>query len=425
MDYLDFLYGLKREGVKLDLGIMRQFVSELNHPERDFLSVHVAGTNGKGSTAALLYNIMNQKSPTGLYTSPHLINFNERILLGKEFIPDAKIIQFVELYHDKIVDLSIKSRNPTFFETTTAMAFWYFSTSGAKYASIEVGLGGRLDSTNVITPEVSVITSIGYEHADRLGCSLDSIAYEKAGIIKEGRPVVLGDKKPAVVKTVERVASLRNAPSKNIWSSSTVTDERRTKHGMNLTIETDIASYRIKTAMTGDYQINNIRCALLAAEFLESMGVSKSDVLKGISNTVWPARMEIICRKPTVMVDVAHNPPAAHSLVSSLKKIEGFRPVLLVGMLKDKDYFSFLNIMSEVSDSVVLTIPDEPQRAIEPQLLKPWAEKFFREVRVIRDPREAYLFLKDQGKDILVTGSIYLVGIIKALERSPVKPFIS
>jgi Folylpolyglutamate synthase len=165
-DNLKFLYGLTREGIKLDLAITRQFAHMLVDPQNEFRSFHVAGTNGKGSTSAYIYNILRKKYHTGLYTSPHLVKFNERIIFDTHTIPDQYIESFIDENRPKIEKLGLENRNPTFFETTTIMAYRYFADQKAQYASVEVGLGGRLDSTNIIDPEASIITQIGYEHAD-------------------------------------------------------------------------------------------------------------------------------------------------------------------------------------------------------------------------------------------------------------------
>ena len=159
---LDYLYGLKREGIKLDLEATREFANHLGNPEKNFKNIHVAGTNGKGSISSYTYNILRQKYDTGLYTSPHLIDFNERFIFNKEMISNDYIASFINENRKYIEELGIKKRNPTFFETTTVMAFKYFSDKKADYASVEVGLGGRLDSTNIVNPEISIICQIGY-----------------------------------------------------------------------------------------------------------------------------------------------------------------------------------------------------------------------------------------------------------------------
>lgn len=425
MDYLEFLYGLKREGIKLGLDVMKAFMERLGNPQNTFRTVHVTGTNGKGSTSALVYNILSERFISGLYTSPHLVRFNERILLQKEYIPDSYVEEFLRKNMPAIEELRNINRNPTFFETTTAMAFSYFAENSAEYASIEVGLGGRLDSTNVVNPEVSVITSVGYEHADKLGSSLDAIAYEKGGIIKPGRPVILGDTKKEVVHTIRRLCTLRNSPLHLVDSEVTFSNISESSAGTRFTLGTEKREYTLESPMVGYFQKQNIATAVMAAELLEDQGVAAKHIATGVKNTVWPARMEILSSKPLIMVDAAHNPPAAHALSHSYRKIFQKRPHLLVGMLKDKDYYSVLRILSEVGDAITLTTPDEPQRALPPERLREFAEKFFSSVDVIEDPREAYLQLRDSGEDLLVTGSIYLVGIIKELERSSIKPYLN
>jgi dihydrofolate synthase/folylpolyglutamate synthase len=234
---LEFLYSLKREGVKLDLDIMREFAPRLGNPQDKFKSFHVAGTNAKGSVSSFIYNILRQKFSTGLYTSPHLVKFNERIVVDRDFITDEYMEDFMTKYLPIIIDLMKTRRNPTFFETTTLMAFDYFSNKKVQYGSIEVGLGGRLDSTNIIKPEVSVICNIGYDHFDRLGCTLDSIAYEKGGIIKEGRPVVLSDQKEEVVRTIRRISDLKNSRLFEVAKNSVARNIDEGIHGISFEVK--------------------------------------------------------------------------------------------------------------------------------------------------------------------------------------------
>lgn len=425
MDYLSFLYGLKREGIKLGLEVMSDLVDRLGNPQNSFKSVHIAGTNGKGSTAAIIYNILKQKFKTGLYTSPHLVKFNERILVQDEFIDDEFLVNFVKENLEIFTELSKINRNPTFFEATTAMAFAYFQNRKCDFASVEVGLGGRLDSTNVITPEVSIITAVGYEHSDKLGTSLESIAFEKGGIIKPGVPVVLGDTKLPVFNTIRKLCSLRKCVLRTAINDAKVKDLKVSKDGTEFTLETGTGVYEIASPMVGTFQPSNIVSAVLAVELLQDHGLTAEHIIKGVKNTVWPARMEVISRSPFVMVDAAHNPPAVHALVNSYSTLFSEKPHLLVGMLRDKDYYTFLMVLSRLSDTITITTPDEPQRSISPYKLQPIAEKFFKNVKIIEDPREAYIKLRALGEPMLVTGSIYLVGIIKEIEHSPITPYIS
>ncbi|GGM77903.1 folylpolyglutamate synthase [Thermogymnomonas acidicola] len=419
---LEFLYGLTREGVKLDLEVMRAFDDMLGNPHRAYRTIHITGSNGKGSVSALLYNIMMQRFPSGLYTSPHLIEFNERILFNDRFIPDEYIVSFIGKYRPVIEELAREKRNPTFFETTTGMAFKYFSDAGARFASIEVGLGGRLDSTNIIEPEVSVITSVGYEHADKLGCSLTSISYEKGGIIKPGRPVVLGDRKAEVVDTVRRISQVRKSRLYLTWRDVKVSDVHLSLQGTSFRAETEGETYDVESPLVGTFQVTNIGTAILAAE--ASGQFDRRQIEQGIRETLWPARLQRVRDEPPVVVDCAHNPPAANALVQAFRQVSpDTRPVLVVGMLKDKDHFSYISSLRSLSDRIIVTTPYEENRAEDPEHIASLARRIYREVRVIRDAREAYDYALSLGTPVLVTGSIYLVGHVMAWEGVDVRPF--
>jgi dihydrofolate synthase/folylpolyglutamate synthase len=418
----DFLYRLKREGIKLDLSVTEEFANLLGNPQNSFQSIHVAGTNGKGSVSAYIYNVLRQKYRTGLYTSPHLIDFNERIVSGKDVIPDSYIEKFLDAHKEKIEELSRINRNPTFFEVTTLLAFCYFRDTACRYAAVEVGLGGRLDSTNIILPLISVITQIGFEHADKLGGSLTAISYEKGGIIKSGIPVVLGDNKPEVVRTITSIAQRRNSRMLTVEADTKITELDMSIEGNNFTLETPANSYRIKSPLIGQFQVRNIATSVLAVEN-SGIKIGKRNIEKGIWETRWPARMEIIRKDPMVMVDSAHNPPAAVAISSTLRKITDEKPLLLVGMLSDKDPFSFLSELRKISENIVFTTPEEPLRSIDPDNLQRLYGNMFANSRSIRDPYEAYDYCLGKGQFLLVTGSMYLVGLIKKIERSPVIPY--
>jgi len=419
---LNYLYNLKREGIKLDLDATKDFALHLNNPQNNFKSIHIAGTNGKGSISSYIYNILRQRYNTGLYTSPHLIDFNERIIFNKEMISDEYISNFINENRNYIENLGIEKRNPTFFETTTVMAFKYFSDKKSDYASIEVGLGGRLDSTNIINPEVSVIGQIGYEHYQRLGCSLTSIAYEKGGIIKENKPVVLLDNKPEVVKEIKKLSDIRNSKLILIDNYCKINDLTYDISGLSFTLKTDYDEYNIKTVNSGLFQIKNIEAAISAIELLDN-NINKRDIEKGINESRWAARFEVVSKDPLVIMDSSHNPPAANALVKSFKKIVNKKPLLVIGMLSDKDFFSYFSIISELSDNLILTTPDEPERSMNPYEIEKYVNKLFKNIKVIDDPVKAYNYAIKNSSCVLVTGSMYLVGLLKKHIKSPVMPF--
>jgi dihydrofolate synthase/folylpolyglutamate synthase len=421
---LEFLYSLKREGVKLDLDIMREFAPRLGNPQNKFKSFHIAGTNAKGSVSSFIYNIFRQRYSTGLYTSPHLVKFNERILVDKDFITNEYMETFMSKYLPVIIDLMKTRRNPTFFETTTLMAFDYFSSKKIEYGSIEVGLGGRLDSTNIINPEVSVICNIGYDHFDRLGCTLESIAYEKGGIIKNGKPVVLSDQKEEVVRTIRRISDLKNSRLFELSENSTASNVNQGIDGISFELEGMLDNYDIESRMLGSHQVKNIQTAILAAEVSGVDKIGRKEIEKGIREAIWPARMEIVSREPFVLVDCAHNPPAARALVTSYKKIFNEKTALLIGMLNDKDWYTFAHTISEIADEVIFTRPDEPERSLDPQEFSRYCGPFFKKSVIIQDIKEAYEYALQHYDRILVTGSIYLVGKIKEFTGSSLYPYI-
>lgn len=415
---IQFLYDLTRNGVKLGLAVTSEFSKHLGNPEMKFRSIHVAGTNGKGSVSAFAYHILKQKYSTGLYTSPHLLRFNERIVVNDKMISDEEIDDFVSNNMNFIESMSKNERKPTFFETTTIMGYDYFARKNVDYAVVEVGLGGRLDSTNIIVPEVSVITQIGYEHYDRLGCSIDSIAAEKGGIIKEGRPVVISETKPEAVRVFKRICDLRNSPYIDVDSNSKIVDLESNLNGTSFKLITERGEYNLETHLIGHFQARNIATAVLAIEHSGADRLTTSDIERGILETKWPGRMNIIRRKPLVMVDAAHNPPAANALQIALSRITPLKPLIVVGMLSDKDQFSYLRVLRKISDRIIFTTPDEPARAVPAQTLSDISNGIFTHAEVIPDPIEAYRRACEISDFILVTGSIYLISAIMAHEMN-------
>lgn len=419
---LQFIYKLKREGIKYDLSVMKELDLKFGTPHTGYKSVHITGSNGKGSVSNMIFNVLRLKGKTGLYTSPHLIDFNERIFLQDRTISDSEIEHYIDVYRSYIKERQKSGRIPTFFELTTEMAFQFFNDKKADYASIEVGLGGRLDATNVITPIASVITRISYEHTDRLGTTLQEIAREKGGIIKHGIPIITGEDKPEPVKELKRIAELRNS---KYFSSSEYTKISGVKvkdNGSKIWITTPTEEYKIDLKLIGNFQVENARTSITALENIDE-NISRKDIEKGLSNARWPGRMDVVKTNPVVMLDSSHNPSAALILSRSIREIYHKKPLLVVGMLSEKDHFSYLHNISECADSIILTTPEEPDRKIDPELLRPMAEKAFKNVKVIHDPIEAYKEAINTSDFVVVTGSMYLVGAISRFLGEEMTPY--
>ena len=414
---IGYLYKFEKFGIKYNLENIRNILNKMGNPQNDFLSYHIAGTNGKGTVSALLNSFLVESGfKVGLYTSPHISDFRERILVCGKMISEKYVSDFLTKYKpifDKI--------KPTFFEIATAMAFRYFSDKKVRYAVIETGMGGRLDSTNIITPEVSIITGISYDHMQYLGDTLEKIAYEKAGIIKENIPVIHCHMK----KNVEKVISDR---AKEKHSREIISDKeikinitKKASDGMTFNIKSKFCDIsNIKTPLIGDFHIPNFSNAL-AAYFHTQQNVNKSIIKQGfrnvITNSGYHGRFEIIGRKPLMILDVAHNPEGIKDLNSNLEYLNYKRLFIVFGMMKDKDYGKCIRMLEQIDADIILTRPDYERAAAAEELYAEAKNKFR---FIIRDDvrfAAAYVLGKARPQDaILVTGSFYLISdFLKAI----------
>jgi dihydrofolate synthase/folylpolyglutamate synthase len=363
------LYARQNFGIKLGLDVERELLRRLGNPERECGVIHVAGTNGKGSVCALLHSILKHAGiKVGLYTSPHLVRFNERIRVGDDEITDAELADLFDLTEPHISTMSETGREPTFFECTTAMALKHFAASHVQVAVLETGLGGRLDATNVVDPLVSVITRISIEHTAYLGNDLQSIAGEKCGIIKAGRPVVCGAMDDEALDIVRKTAAERRATLVEASKTVSIRVLSSDLAGHKLTIDTGSSSYgTVRLPLAGLHQVENLATAIATIETLDSLGgmaISETAVKQGISGVKWPGRLQVLSDDPPVVVDGAHNPGAGQALADSLAAIAKGRPVgLIVGMCNDKDVRDFLKPFSK---SVVMlwAVPIRSERCL-------------------------------------------------------------
>jgi dihydrofolate synthase/folylpolyglutamate synthase len=359
MDYqacLSYLYTklplFSRTGaaaLKLNLNNTISICESLDHPEHKFRSIHVAGTNGKGSVSHMLASILQEQGyKTGLYTSPHLNDFRERIRINGKMIPEENVIAFTK----KMMPL-IDQIEPSFFEVTVGMAFDYFATEKVDFAVIETGLGGRLDSTNVITPMLSVITNIGFDHMAILGNTLEQIASEKAGIIKQNTPVVIGKRDQETDNVFIKTAASKNAElvfAEDLYEPETVALNRGSI-SVSLVRKKDLLKKIISTPLAGLYQLENIRTVLTAIDMLKNLTIHlddrtiKSGIQNVIQNTGLQGRWEMISQSPMIILDVAHNPAGIQQLVEQLKRTTYHKLYVILGVSKDKDAEAILNLL--------------------------------------------------------------------------------
>lgn len=311
---VQFLYGLQQHGIKLGLDTIRALLGRVGDPHRRYPVVHIGGTNGKGSTAAMAASILQASGHrVGLYTSPHLIDFRERIRVNGEMIPESRVIDGVEILRAA----SVPDLSPTFFEFTTALAFHYFAACQVDVVVLEVGLGGRFDATNVVEPLATAITTIGLDHEAYLGSTIEAIAMEKAGIIKPAVPVVLGRIGEPARRVIEARAATVGAPVFRLdrdfrCEGSSPADCRYT--GFALQAE------HLSCPLQGQFQLDNLACSLALIELARERGVAVTEtaVRAGLQQVAWEGRLEIVGQEPTVMVDGAHNPAAAAVLAEYL-----------------------------------------------------------------------------------------------------------
>jgi len=401
---LEFLYGLERFGIKLGLDVVTQLLKLLGNPHHQFQSIHIAGTNGKGSVAAFCDSVLRQTGLTvGLYTSPHLIRFNERIQVNGIEITDEELVSLTELIRDKMGKLK-----PTFFEFTTALAFLYFAQKKVDVAVVETGMGGRLDATNVITPLVSVITNIGKDHMEYLGNSLTEIAAEKAGIIKENVPVVTAASGDAL-RVIRDVAAKKNA---QVIEVKTARKIQQTLEVLSFAIE----EKKYTTSLLGDHQLTNAALAYGAITCVrKKFGVSDKNIIDGFKATRWPGRIDILSKEPLTIIDGAHNVDGMRALAAFVKTLSN-RKILLLGIAKDKEAEEMVKIIVPLFEQVIVT-----EGSYKPMDVKQLASivKTYRPVKSIKDSRKAFEKAKGlQGNEmLLITGSLYLIGDVLSVMK--------
>ena len=352
-EVLERLFRRRRFGMKLGLHVEEALLDCLGNPERHGLFVHVAGTNGKGSVASITAAVLTAAGyRTGLYTSPHLVRFNERFVVDGQAIPDDELMDIVGFVEAAVPDVIRKcGQEPTFFECSTAIAFEYFRRCNVDIAVIETGMGGRLDATNIVKPIVCAITRIGLEHTEYLGNDLATIASEKAGIIKPGVPVVAGAMADEALGVIRGACAKRGCALVVAAENVSISAGRAALGSRKVKLETDGVAYgTVEFGLVGDYQLENLATAISVVDVLRDIGglaISEEQVRVGVGAVTWPGRCQVLETDPPVILDGAHNPDGARALATVLDDILGNRPLgLVVGMCGDKDIGRFLKCFS-------------------------------------------------------------------------------
>ena len=403
---------------KADLINTIKLCEALGNPQNSFKSVHIAGTNGKGSTSHMLAAIMQTAGyKTGLYTSPHLKDFRERIKVNGEMVEEAFVIQFTEQIKPLIEEIE-----PSFFEITVAMAFTWFAQQKVDIAVIEVGLGGRLDSTNIITPELSIITNIGYDHMNILGDTLELIAAEKAGIIKKGIPVVVGETLPETKPVFEKKANSETAPifftREHMW----VADWKQLPHNLQVVVADKRSDERKQydLDLTGLYQVKNLLTVLEAVAILNKQGwkIEEKQLQHGLENikkeTGLHGRWEVINERPLTILDVAHNEDGIKQLTSQLEHCNFEKLRIVIGMVKDKDISSVLSLLPKYAH-YYFTKAQIPRALEETALAEKGTLSGLQGHSFATVMQALQQAIDDAHKDdmILVCGSVFVVGEVE------------
>ena len=409
---------------KFDLENISVLAERLGRPERAYPSAHIAGTNGKGSTAAFLESILRRAEfRTGLNTSPHLDKINERIRVDGEEIGDDAFAESFTRIRTSIEELLAEGElraHPTYFECVTAMAFDHFARERVEFGVFEVGLGGRLDATNILSPVVTIITRIDFDHENFLGHSIEEIAREKAGILKPRVPVIVAEQRTEARDVILARAAELDCPVVETAQAFRIGAISR-QDGRARARITEISSadtLEIAPSLPGDFQLQNALNAVAAARLLQSRGYRISDdaIVEGLAGTVWPGRLEKLQSKPDIYLDGAHNPGAAHQLANFLQQnFAGRRIALVYGALRDKAVDEVAGILFPLAHEVIFTEP-RTSRAISASRLAEIASHHASSFSVVSSAEQALdmaLAEAAPGDAIFITGSLYLVGQLR------------
>ena len=428
---LNYIHGTYKFGKKIGLTNIKDLLCRLGNPEKKLKIIHIAGTNGKGSVSSFIHGgLCAAGYRVGLFTSPYLETFRERMQINGVKISEEDLISST-LKVKKIIQEMVNEgkHHPSEFEVVTAIALEYFSRSSVDFVVLEVGLGGRFDATNAVDhPILCVITNIGYDHTEYLGDTLEKIAFEKGGIIKENIPVILYPQEKEAFETIAAISEEKRAPLIPVDFSTLQLKERSLREqsfSVNLG-ETFYPSLKIR--LLGSYQIHNCITALTALQYLRNQGVinyTLQDIQKGFYETVWPGRFEILSESPLTIIDGAHNPQAAKSLGETLN---AFLPnasiTFIIGMLLDKDIGHFLEEIAPFGTRFVLTKPFGP-RAAEPEYLR---EKLLSQEKPLYvEPSipkaiEKASAITPENEVLIFVGSLYMIGEVRShLQKSTKK----
>jgi len=422
-----YLSGLERFGMKPGLERIEALLSRCGNPQTSLTCVHVAGTNGKGSVCAIVESVLRAAGfLTGLYTSPHLISFRERITIGGGEVAAELIRQCAsELIPLADEMASGETGSPTYFEFLTALALLCFARAKVDYAVLETGLGGRLDATNVVAAPVVAITTIGLEHRAQLGDTVELIAAEKAAIIKGGEYAVCGELELEALAVVEKRCREKMATLMRIGSDILYRLLRQSAEGSTLSVHGACGCYgEISVSLAGRHQLANCAVALGLIEGLRRRGarIPPRAVAEGVASVRWPGRLEILCRSPLLLIDCAHNPQAAEAVANAAREIyRGRRWALILGILRDKDIGRICDALLPLASAVVtVRVPSERSASAE-ELASVCLSKGGRPVRVAVDPHDALMIARKMVVEgdvdgIFVTGSTYLVGAVMKLQ---------
>ena len=417
--YLDWIYGRGNSaGKRRDLSAIKALLNELDNPQDKLQVIHIAGTNGKGSTANFIANTLALKVKCGLFTSPYMVEINEEVKINGKPISDKDFFRYIEMIKpicERLDEINLKN---TYFEVMTALMFKYFYDKKVDVCVVETGLGGRLDSTNIVKkPIASLITTISMDHTNILGNTIEEIAQNKAGIIKENVPVFIYPQDKPALDIIKKEAREKNVKIYNFKF-----DEIKIKNENESFNEFDFRSYKnIKTSLIGKIQIYNACNAInLLDYFKDEFNLDDKTIKKGIYESTNPGRLQIISKDPKVLIDGSHNKESIDALINSLKNFQYDKLIVGFSVLKDKEYKYIIEKLSQVADEIVITSIDNP-RAFEISELKKIVKEKNPNVKAIEDRKKAYEYTKSKAgfNDLVLwCGSLYLVGEILKFENT-------